>query len=58
MLARLQDELGVVRFPCVTCSEAPTLRELADSRPTEAMLGHADEDELASLLAELEGQGS
>ena len=56
MLARLQDELGV-QIPLRTLFGSTTLRELA-LEATDAMLGHADEDELASLLAELEGQGS
>jgi amino acid adenylation domain-containing protein len=56
MLARLQDELGV-QIPLRTLFASTTVSELA-LEATEAMLGHADEDELASLLAELEGQGS
>jgi len=53
MVAQVFDDLGV-ELALRRLFETPRIRELA-AGITEQMLGDADEDELASLLAELEG---
>jgi acyl-CoA synthetase (AMP-forming)/AMP-acid ligase II/acyl carrier protein len=53
MVAQVDDDLGV-ELPLRRLFEAPRIRELA-ATITEQMLGDADDDELASLLAEVEG---
>ena len=53
MLARVHDDLGV-ELPLRDLFDGATVRKLAAST-SEVMLGHTGDEELASLLAEVEG---
>ena len=57
MVAQVDDDLGV-ELPLRRLFEAPRISASSRPRSPRQMLGDADDDELASLLAEVEGQGS